>query len=48
MAVAGGAGKAAGRGEPAAAQPHAGPFNPAESDSLGGSVVADTLVVLED
>ena len=34
------------RGEPVAAKPQADPFDLAESDRLGGSVVADILVML--
>ena len=36
------------QGEHAAARLRAGPFNPAKSNRLGSSVVADILVVLED
>ena len=36
------------RGEFKAARPWADPFNPAESDRPGGSVVADILVVSEE
>ena len=41
-------GKGEERGEPAAVNPRADPFNLAESDRLGGSVVADILVVSEE
>ena len=48
VAAAGAGGKGEERGEPAAAQPRAVPFNPADNERLGGSVVADILPVSED
>ena len=48
VAAAGAGGKGEERGEHAAARPRADPFNLAESNRLGGSVVADILVVSED
>ena len=48
MAAAVADGKGEERGELAAAQPRADPFNPAESYRLSGSVVANILVVSKD
>ena len=48
VAAAGAGGNGEERGEHAAASPRGDPFNLAESDRLGGSVVADILVVSED
>ena len=47
VAATGAGGKGEERGEHAAARPRVDPFNLAESDRLGGSVVADILVVSE-
>ena len=41
-------GKGGERGEPEAVRPRADPFNLAESDRLGGSMVADILVVSQE